>query len=336
MIFLSYSHEDVQAANEIESVLGGKGLSVFRDVNDINWGQSIRRRVHEGMQQAEAVILLISPASQKSQWVAYEVGFASAHEKPVLPFLTHPSLNLPPFLDGVVHLKSIEEVQNKVDDSFLSNLKNSFGHSSTFGYESISDQEFLKAVKYMPELLKTFWDDLQSDQFVREFFVIPNRQVRLGGSEKKRWIYYEEDYSNLLNKLSILEEFGFIEDVSIGNAPIYRMTDDFIQMLLKNYRDQKSNDSTMQSQKGHELDDIQKKILLHFFHAQDRVVAKDVAASINLDVGTTQYHFDELAKKQFIRLVGGSPANPLTGKPGYVWYKITEDGRKHVVEVIGT
>ncbi len=69
-------------------------------------------------------------------------------------------------------------------------------------------------------------------KLIREFFVLPNRRVMLGGSSKPRLIYFEEDFESLQNKLDILEDYGFIIDVRVGNTPIYRMTPEFIKFLL--------------------------------------------------------------------------------------------------------
>jgi len=72
----------------------------------------------------------------------------------------------------------------------------------------------------------------KNTRLIREFFVLPNRRVMLGGSSKPRLIYFEEDYDNLRNKLDIIEDYGFIIDVRVGNAPIYRMTPELIRFLL--------------------------------------------------------------------------------------------------------
>jgi hypothetical protein len=63
----------------------------------------------------------------------------------------------------------------------------------------------------------------EEGQFVREFFVMSRRHA-LGGSEKPRFIYYEEDHDNLRGKIDVLENLGLVVDVTASNTPIYRMT----------------------------------------------------------------------------------------------------------------
>ena len=70
-------------------------------------------------------------------------------------------------------------------------------------------------------------------EFVREFFVLPNRRVFLGKSSKPRFIHYEEDYENLRGMLDVLEERGFVVDLtsSGSNTPIYRMAEPLVKYL---------------------------------------------------------------------------------------------------------
>lgn len=93
---------------------------------------------------------------------------------------------------------------------------------------------FQDALSLMPELFMDMARALKDEEtkLIREFFILPNRSVRLGGSSKARLIYFEDDYENLRNKLDILEDYGFIIDVSVGNTQIYRTTPEFNRLLL--------------------------------------------------------------------------------------------------------
>jgi hypothetical protein len=94
-------------------------------------------------------------------------------------------------------------------------------------------QNFLQVKEQMSALIVEMKNDLQGNQgkFVREFFVMSRRHV-MGGSEKPRFIYYEEDHDNLRGKIDILENRGYVEDVTPGNTPIYRMSEEFVQLVL--------------------------------------------------------------------------------------------------------
>lgn len=93
---------------------------------------------------------------------------------------------------------------------------------------------FQDALTSAPEFLMDLARALKDEKtkLIREFFVLPNQRVILGGSSKPRLVYFEDAYENLLNKLDILEDYGFILDVRIGRTPIYRMTPEFVRLLL--------------------------------------------------------------------------------------------------------
>jgi len=92
---------------------------------------------------------------------------------------------------------------------------------------------FLNVKNQMPELIAEFKTDLAGSKLTREFFVLPNKKVCFGGSRKPRFIYYEEEHENLRGKLDLLENEGFLVDMTSGNTPLYRMTEEFVGLLDK-------------------------------------------------------------------------------------------------------
>ena len=84
----------------------------------------------------------------------------------------------------------------------------------------------------MGNLLSEMRKDLRNDQtgLVMEFVLLSNRNVAFGHS-KPRFIYYESEHPHLQLKIDRLQDIGFVIDVTRGNAPIYRMTPEFIAAL---------------------------------------------------------------------------------------------------------
>lgn len=119
IVFISYSHTDSAAADDIVAILDNLGVETFRDVKNIEWGQPISAKVRDGLESATAIIVIVSPGSLKSQWVAYEVGYGTGTKKRVLPYLTHPSLELPGFMSDLAYVQSHSEIsdffQNNTD-----------------------------------------------------------------------------------------------------------------------------------------------------------------------------------------------------------------------------
>lgn len=97
---------------------------------------------------------------------------------------------------------------------------------------------FQDALSKMPKLMTDMAHHLKHEktQFIREFFVIPDRNKELGGSSKPRLKYFEEDYDDLRLKLDILVDYGFIEDITPGNCPIFRMMPHFVRLLLAKHK----------------------------------------------------------------------------------------------------
>ena len=94
-------------------------------------------------------------------------------------------------------------------------------------------KEFLEVRKQMSELIAKFKNDLsnQKHKLIREFFVLPNNRVSLGESTKPRFVYYADEHEGLRSKLTILENKGYLIDVTLENTPIFRMTEEFVGLV---------------------------------------------------------------------------------------------------------
>ena len=86
----------------------------------------------------------------------------------------------------------------------------------------------------MPQLFAEIRSDRVGPGFsgIRDFFVLPNRSVTMN-VEGNILTYYEAEHRNLSDKLATLEERGYIRDITAGNTPKYRMSDEFIAYLTK-------------------------------------------------------------------------------------------------------
>jgi hypothetical protein len=107
-VFISYSHVDEQIVRQIAAELKGLGLAVFLDRKDIQWGDDIQDRVSDGLSSCAALLVVVSPASLKSWWVPYEIDHTRALCKLLLPFVTHPALELPASLSSLAHIGDLD------------------------------------------------------------------------------------------------------------------------------------------------------------------------------------------------------------------------------------
>lgn len=83
----------------------------------------------------------------------------------------------------------------------------------------------------MPELLNEMKNDLKTDEFIREFFLV-KRGWRMNYGNTPRFTYFYDDHNNLDGKLQILENNGLVIDVTPGNTKMYRMTEELVELLL--------------------------------------------------------------------------------------------------------
>ncbi|MHA1329886.1 MAG: toll/interleukin-1 receptor domain-containing protein [Candidatus Hodarchaeales archaeon] len=119
-VFISYSRVDEKLANSLVYLLEEIGIECFLDQKDIDWGSSITYEIHKGLSECSAVVVIISPASLKSQWVPYEIGRAVGEGKRILPLLTHPSLELPGYMRDLHYKTDLKDVKTYFEQLFKS------------------------------------------------------------------------------------------------------------------------------------------------------------------------------------------------------------------------
>ena len=96
------------------------------------------------------------------------------------------------------------------------------------------ETEFERAKKQMPELIAEMREDLlkPETEHCRKFFILSNPGVNLNLSSPTLF-YYEDQHKNLRGKVTILENLGYVYDITDGRSPKYRMEGHFAQLLVK-------------------------------------------------------------------------------------------------------
>jgi hypothetical protein len=75
-VFLSYARADAGGyAEAIAERLRSDGLRVWRD-QSLATGDSLMDSVRRAMERARAIVILVSPAAARSEWVASETAYA--------------------------------------------------------------------------------------------------------------------------------------------------------------------------------------------------------------------------------------------------------------------
>lgn len=110
-VFISYSNVDQKEADKISRMLSKLGVDFFLDRKDIDLGDPINKKIQEALNDCSMILIIISPASLKSQWVPYEIGQAKALNKTILPYFLHPSLDVPSYLQGIHYKTKLNDLK---------------------------------------------------------------------------------------------------------------------------------------------------------------------------------------------------------------------------------
>lgn len=97
--------------------------------------------------------------------------------------------------------------------------------------EVARNTEFQQLNETMPELLTEMQNDLSGSQFKREFVLVAHAGS-IGISDGSCFEYYTSQHEDLSAKVMILEEKGWLTDVTESEyTPRYRMTEEFVSLL---------------------------------------------------------------------------------------------------------
>ena len=93
------------------------------------------------------------------------------------------------------------------------------------------EERFLEVAAMMPDLVTEMRQDLSQHPNFRDFFVI-DKGLQLWAS-KNSFVYSECDGNDYLSKVRILEGHGYVIDITPKNAPMFRMTEPFVDAVRK-------------------------------------------------------------------------------------------------------
>ena len=119
-IFISHSSSNSWIAKQIAKELEALGFRTWLDSKDLKGGDIWQQKIMDGINASQEGLVLVSPDSVKSFWVAFEIGALRGQGKTVTPLL-----------NGVApkDMASMQEVQAKDlnrFDEFLEELIDRF------------------------------------------------------------------------------------------------------------------------------------------------------------------------------------------------------------------
>lgn len=103
-IFISHSHADADFAELLKLKLEKRGVEAWIDNERLKIGQDWREEIDSGIENAMAVIAIMTPEARKSEYVTYEWAFAWGKGKKIFPLMLkqtqlHPRLESLQYMD---------------------------------------------------------------------------------------------------------------------------------------------------------------------------------------------------------------------------------------------
>lgn len=97
-VFLSYSSEDREIAQELASKLSKAGLDTWDPAEALFPGDNWALRIGEALEESDAMVVLISPTSVKSEHVQHEIQYAlgaARYKGRLIPVVVKPTKDMP-------------------------------------------------------------------------------------------------------------------------------------------------------------------------------------------------------------------------------------------------
>lgn len=113
-IFISYSREDGAFAEELYKELSLFEVRGFMDVSDVASGSDISAKIRDTIRLSDAVVIILSAAAQKSNWVMLELGLAESFGKTIIPVLAPGSIYEEAIPDSLLDRVAIDADRNDI------------------------------------------------------------------------------------------------------------------------------------------------------------------------------------------------------------------------------
>ena len=89
-VFISYSRDDLNFADQLDAALNACGFECLIDRHDISGGEDWKRRLGNLISEADTVVFVLSPSSAHSPICDWEVEEAARLNKRILPVNCRP------------------------------------------------------------------------------------------------------------------------------------------------------------------------------------------------------------------------------------------------------
>lgn len=109
-VFLSHATEDKAFTEAIRQTLMRQGLTVWTNYTDLTTGEEFLTAINQGIENADNLILILSPDAISSRYCQAEIEYALSLNKRIIPLLLQPVDwdQLPEHLDSIQYIQYID------------------------------------------------------------------------------------------------------------------------------------------------------------------------------------------------------------------------------------
>jgi len=237
-VFICHASEDKEGfVHPLALQMRKNGLNVWYDNFELTVGDSLRRSIDRGLAHSQYGIVVISTSFLQKEWPQKELDGLVAREvngrKVILPVWHNVDKNTvarySPTLADRYATSSGDGLEKVVKDLLKAIGKNATSVTKVAEQpiEVMADKQFKKVMATMPDLIKEMKEDLTKagNKFTREFVLASKKWAM---SVPNCFAYYFEEHEELQGKVHVLENYGYVIDVTATNLKRYRMTEKFV------------------------------------------------------------------------------------------------------------
>lgn len=198
-VFLSYNHEDYEAAKDLKEYLEFSGLDVFLAHKDIEPTREWQEEIHKNLKACDIFIPLLTDNFRTSKWTDQEVGIAYAHEKKFIPLIIDivphgfmskwQGLRVSPYFkkDSSIRKSEAKEILRQVNNMFPERMRESV-------FASLAEIDSFKkanAIFAFLDMNEPFTNE-EINAIIKES--IENSQIIMGWGAKGKLILWIDKY----------------------------------------------------------------------------------------------------------------------------------------------
>ena len=262
-IFLSYAHKDKKLVDDVRRQLiveerNGRILKWWD--RDISAGKNWQKTIHEKLETASIILLFVSPDFIESRYCYEREGQAALHrhetgEAKVIPVILRPCLwdrspfsklqALPRDAKPISRWDDLDEACMNVAEGVMlvvdeicadrdsvrdkSNSRIASVHSDPSSAIS-SDSNYRKIEQLMPDLIEEMRKDLLKHPTAREFVVL--NKAWIYNAQNPYLVYYFDEHEDLNGKLQVLNNLGFIRNITYNSVQRFIFEERFVDYLI--------------------------------------------------------------------------------------------------------